>query len=181
MGGLRPSGVTMWWRGGVLRAATRVQGELVMMTRNLMATRNLYAWAQPVVAMCTLAMAAALLTLSPRAPAATFTYTNPSCTSFIVSGTPPVQTVTCVSAGGGVPTCAPTANPAAPAAGGSTTISANCSNQPTAYIWTGGGCSGITAAACTVTKSRAGTVTYSVSAVNTSGTGAAAQISVTWK
>src|SRR5258708_4338757 len=84
-------------------------------------------------------------------------------------------------AGGGGPARAPTANPAAPTAGGATTISANCSNQPTVYIWTGGGCSGVTAAACTVTKSRAGTVTFSVSGVNTSGTGSATQISVTWK
>jgi hypothetical protein len=147
-----------------------------------MTRRNLYSLAQPAVALCALATAALLLTLSPRVPAATFTYTNPSCTSFVVAGTPPAQTVTCVSAGGGgVPACAPTANPGAPAVGGSTTISGNCSNQPTAYIWTGSGCSGITAAACTVTKSRTGTVTYTVSAVNTSGTGTAAQISVTWK
>src|SRR5258706_6950456 len=146
-----------------------------------MTTRNLYSLARPVVALCALAMAAALLALSPRAPAATFTYTNPSCSSFTVSGTPPAQTVTCVSAGGGgVPTCAPTANPTAPAVGTPTTISANCSNQPTAYVWTGGACATITTGSCSVSKSRSGTVTYAVRGVNASGTGTAVQINVTW-
>ena len=134
-------------------------------------------------AICLVAAAAALLVLSPKAPAATFTYTNPSCTSFTISGTPPTQTVTCVTSGGGgggVPTCAPTANPASPAINTSTTISANCSNSPTSYLWTGGTCAGSTGATCSVNKGRTTTVTYSVTATNAAGTSAVAQISVTW-
>jgi hypothetical protein len=146
-----------------------------------MTAMNRYPLAQWSLAACALAAAAALVTLSPRAPAATFTYTNPSCSSFVITGTPPTQTVTCASAAGGSPVCTPTATPAAPAIGQQTTISANCTNQPTAYAWTGGACTGLTTATCKVSKSRASTVTYGVSATNGSGTGAVAQITVTWQ
>jgi hypothetical protein len=126
-------------------------------------------------------LALAALTVSALATAASVTYTNPSCSSFVVSGTPPTQTVTCVGAAG-VPTCAPTANPASPQVGQSTTISANCTNGPLAngYVWTGGTCAGTTGSTCTVVKSRVVAVTYSVSARNVSGTGTAAQITVSW-
>jgi hypothetical protein len=118
------------------------------------------------------------------ATAATVTYTNSSCSSFVISGTPPNQTVTCVAgSGGGVPVCTPTANPAAPAIGQSTTISANCSNSPNAngYTWTGGTCAGLTGSTCTVIKTRPMSITYAVSASNASGTGSAAQITITWQ
>jgi len=148
-----------------------------------MTLSNPYAVARSALAICGFAAAAAFFVFSPKVPAATFTYTNPSCTSFTISGTPPTQTVTCVSSGGGgsgVPTCAPNANPASPAINTQTTISANCSNSPTSYLWSGGACGGSTAATCTVAKSRAMTVTYSVTATNAAGTSTAAQISVTW-
>jgi hypothetical protein len=79
-----------------------------------------------------------------------------------------------------VPTCAPTANPPSPAANTQTTISANCSNSPTSYLWTGGTCGGTTAATCIVSKSKPTTMTYGVTATNAAGTSAVAQISVTW-
>ena len=159
-----------------MRAAARVHGEFAM------TTSNQRIWAQSWAALCALGVAAALITLSPRVPAATFTYTSQSCSSFIIAGTPPAQTVTCVSGGGGgAPVCAPTATPAAPLVGSSTTINPNCSNQPTGYVWTGGACAGLTTATCTVTKSRPSTVTYTVSATNGSGTSSATQISVTWR
>ena len=109
------------------------------------------------------------------------TYVSPSCSEFVTSGTPPNQTLTCIS-GGSVPVCAPSASPAAPAKGQATTISANCSNQPLAngYAWTGGTCAGSTGPTCTASRSRAGTVTYSVRAVNGAGAGPPAPISVTW-
>jgi hypothetical protein len=109
------------------------------------------------------------------------TYVAPSCTGFVLSGTPPNQTLNCIT-GGSAPVCAPTANPAAPAKGQATTISANCSNQPFAggYVWTGGTCAGSTGSTCTVARSRAGTVTFSVKAANGAGAGAPAAISVTW-
>jgi len=150
-----------------------------------MTATNSYTLAPRPAAACALALATAVLAFSPApsAPAATLNYNNPACSSFVVSGTPPTQTVTCVAAGGGagVAVCAPTANPTAPAIGQSTTISANCSNQPTGYVWTGGACLGLTTATCKVTKSRGVTVNYTVSAINAAGTGAAAPISVTWQ
>jgi hypothetical protein len=148
-----------------------------------MTQSNICALKRWTMAMCAFAATGAVIVLSPRVPAATLSYTNPSCTSFTLSGTPPTQTVTCVSSGGGgngVPTCAPAASPASPAINTQTTISANCSNSPTSYLWSGGACGGTTAATCSVTRSRTGTVTYSVTATNASGTSAVAQISVTW-
>ena len=114
--------------------------------------------------------------------AAHLTYTDAACTGFVISGTPPKQTVTCVGASA-VPVCAPTASPAAPAAGTSTRISANCSNQPlpNGYTWTGAGaCATDTSATCTISYSKAGTLSFTVAARNASGAGAAAPISVTW-
>jgi len=149
-----------------------------------MTATNRYTLAQRPAAACALALATALLAFSPspQAPAATLNYDNPACASLTISGTPPTQTVTCVPAGGGgVPVCAPTANPAAPAIGQQTTISANCTNVPTSYVWTGGGCLGLTTATCKVTKTRATTVAFTVLGTNASGAGTAAQISVTWK
>jgi hypothetical protein len=131
-----------------------------------------------------LVAAAIALTVVPRpATSATVTYTGAGCTSFVVTGTPTNQTVTCKGASSnGVPVCVPTANPTAPAVGTTTTITANCSNQPTAnsYIWTGGPCTLQSGPTCTVGKSRATSVAYTVQASNASGVGAAAGITVTW-
>jgi len=122
--------------------------------------------------------AIAALALPPLATGASVTFTSSNCTSYVLSGTAPNQTVTCVG-GGGVPVCAPTAQPPSPAAGETTTISANCSNAPTSYTWTGGTC-GRAAATCVVSKGKPASVTYTVKASNGSGTGAAASITVTW-
>jgi hypothetical protein len=135
------------------------------------------------------AMAAvALVALPPAANGAGVTYTSPGCTSFVVSGTPPNQTVTCAGGGGGgggggAPVCTPTANPTTPAVGKTTTITANCSNQPLAntYVWTGGGCGGLSGPTCTVAKSRATSVVFTVQATNASGLGAPGQITITWQ
>ena len=116
---------------------------------------------------------------------ASVAYTNGACTGFTVSGTPPNQTVTCVTAsggsGGGVPACAPTASPSASVSTGQqVVISANCSNSPTAYIWSGSACSSA-GATCTDAKSFKGSKTYSVSGTNGSGTGPSASITINWR
>ncbi len=136
-----------------------------------------------VAAMAAIAVGA----LSPSANGAGVTYTSPGCTSFVVSGTPPNQSVACAGGGsggggGGVPVCVPSANPASPAVGTSTTITANCSNQPLAntYVWTGGGCGGLSGPTCVVQKGRATSVVYTVQATNASGVGAPGEITVTW-
>jgi hypothetical protein len=151
-----------------------------------MTATNRYTLAQRTAAACALVLAIAFLTLSPtsQAPAASLNYNSPACASLTISGTPPTQTVTCVPAGGGgagTPVCTPTANPAAPTLGQSTTISPNCTNQPTSYLWAGGACLGLTTATCKVSKLKAVTVTYSVTATNAAGAGTPAQISVTWQ
>jgi hypothetical protein len=106
-------------------------------------------------------------------------YTGAPCASFVLSGTPPAQTITCAGSNP-APVCTPTANPSRPAAGQSTTISAGCINQPTAYLWTGGKCAGVAAATCTVTRTLAGSVTYTVTATNAGGASVPASITVTW-
>ena len=128
-------------------------------------------------------LAMAPLTVSAPATGATITYTNSSCSSFILSGTPPAQTVTCVSGGAGLSVCAPTVNPASPVVGQSATISANCSNGPLAngYVWTGGTCAGIIGSSCTVVKTKPTSVVYSVSGSNAAGTGTAVPITVSWR
>ena len=119
--------------------------------------------------------------IAPAATGGTVSYTSTTCSSFTLSGTPPNQTLICVTSGGGsAPTCAPTAKPAAPAILQSTTISANCDSSPTSFVWSGGGCLGITASSCTVTKSKAVSVTYTVQATNAMGQGSPATITVTW-
>ena len=148
----------------------------------MMTGRNPCASAQPQALWWMLALGAALLAASPRINAATFTYTNPSCSSFVVSGTPPTQTVACASTAGPVPTCAPTVTSTSVTIGTQVVVTANCSDSPTSYLWTGGGCgaNGATTS-CTVTKSKAVTVNFTVAGINAAGVGSTAQISVTWK
>jgi hypothetical protein len=119
---------------------------------------------------------------APLATAASVTFTSSNCSSYVLSGTPPNQTVTCVTGsgggGGGVPVCTPTANPLSLSRGQTSTISANCSNQPTGYTWSRG-CTDA-GATCSVIEGKPISVTYTVSATNSSGTGTAASVTITW-
>jgi hypothetical protein len=115
---------------------------------------------------------------------ATLTYNEPGCASFAVSGPPTALTFSCAAGGGtGVPVCTPSANPAAPAVGQATTISANCANQPNpnSYVWTGGGCASASGSTCTVTKGRRTSVTYTVQGTNDAGTGSPGSVTVSWR
>lgn len=178
-----------------------------------MKSHNCLALARRSVPLFSALLAIATIAVSPLAMPASVKYTNPSCSSFVVSGTPPTQTVTCAGSpqlgkmtytgsscssfaitglppnqiltcvsGGGVPICTLTANPSAPAAGQSATITANCTNQPfpNGYVWSGG-CPGRTTSTCTVTKSKAITVIFSVKATNGAGAGVPSELSVHWK
>ena len=135
-------------------------------------------WRGSVVIAAAAAFAAAAL--SPLAMGASVTFTSSNCSSYVLSGTPPNQTVTCVAGGGGggVPVCAPTANPPTPSVGAATTISANCSNVPTGYTWNGA-CAHA-GASCTVASPRARSLTITITATNATGTSAPASIAVTW-
>ena len=75
-----------------------------------------------------------------------------------------------------VPVCTLTANPATLVAGGSATLTANCTGAPTSYTWTNTNFAS-TAASGTVTPTS--TTTYTVTATNTSGTSAPAAATVT--
>jgi hypothetical protein len=115
------------------------------------------------------------------APATTLIFTDSTCSNFTMSGPLSAQVMNCIPGGGGpTPVCAPTANPAAPSVKQQVTITANCSNSPTSYVWTGSGCAGGTGPSCAVTKSKPATTIFSVQGINGSGPGAAAQITVTW-
>jgi hypothetical protein len=127
------------------------------------------------------AAAFAAAALSPPALGASVTFTSSNCSSYVLSGTPPKQTVTCVAGGGGgggVPVCAPTASLLTPSRGQTSTISANCSNTPTGYTWSRG-CTNAKAT-CDVIDGKPTSITYTVSATNSTGTGATASITITW-
>src|SRR5271169_1803628 len=133
---------------------------------------NIHDLLAPQRAAAIFAAAAAIATawLPPLAMATNVTFTSSNCNSYVLSGTPPNQTVTCIagSGGGGVPVCAPTANPPTPKALEPTTVSANCSNQPTSYTWTGA-CPNA-GATCAVIMKKPGSFTLTVKATNASGT-----------
>jgi C1A family cysteine protease len=69
------------------------------------------------------------------------------------------------------PTCTLNATSTAILAGSSSTLTPTCSPAATSYIWSGGTCSGLSAASCTVTPTS--TTTYYVAGVNAGGTGVA--------
>ncbi|HEY6854140.1 MAG TPA: PQQ-binding-like beta-propeller repeat protein [Gemmatimonadales bacterium] len=120
------------------------------------------------------------LDITTPPPPSSFTIVDPGCSSFAMTGVPPNQTLVCADANG-TPVCAPAASPPDPVVKQPVTVSANCSGQPTAFIWSGGGCDGVTGPTCTTTKRRRATVTISVEATNASGTGPPASITVHWQ
>jgi hypothetical protein len=87
--------------------------------------------------------------------------------------------VTWTAAPTSAPACTLTANPSAPYAGGSTLLTANCTQSPTSYAWTG--CSGSTGPTCRVFRSTTGTATYAVTAANAVGSSAPAAITLDWQ
>jgi hypothetical protein len=76
------------------------------------------------------------------------------------------------------PTCTASASNPNPMVGANVTLTASCSGSPTSYVWTG--CAGSTSS-CVTTASSAGAQQYSVSGVNASGTGSAANVTVNWQ
>lgn len=89
------------------------------------------------------------------------------------AGSPHAVSVT--GTGTGVPSNAPvctlTASPPRVSSGGTSILTASCTNSPTSYSWTGGSCAGKTGTTCTVTP--AVTTSYGVIATNASGSGSA--------
>lgn len=75
------------------------------------------------------------------------------------------------------PVCTVTANPANPYVGGNITLTASCTQAPTAFQWTN--CTS-TGASCTTSSAQSGSVTYSVVGSNQFGPGSAASTTVNW-
>jgi len=76
------------------------------------------------------------------------------------------------------PVCTLSAEPANPYAGGTTILTANCTQSPKSYSWVN--CSNATGNTCVAANSQTGQVTYSVTASNELGTGAQKSITLTW-
>ena len=82
--------------------------------------------------------------------------------------------------GGGepIPSCSLYASNSTPLVNSQIVLSASCTGNPTSFTWTGVTCSAIQ---CAATSSTPGSVTYSVSASNASGTGGVAYLAVNWQ
>jgi len=78
-----------------------------------------------------------------------------------------------------VPVCAPTATPASISAGTSTTLAANCSQNPTSYGWTSNPSSNVLPSGAGGTVTPTVTTTYTVTATNADGSSAPQTVTVT--
>ena len=76
------------------------------------------------------------------------------------------------------PSCTLSAEPSNPYAGGTTILTANCTQSPKSFSWVN--CSNATGNTCLATRSQTGQVMYSVTASNELGTSAPASITLTW-
>jgi hypothetical protein len=138
-----------------------------------------------------LAAAAAVWALAGVVPAnaATFSYEDPQCADFSVTGTGLTYTLTCRLIS--TPACQLSAFPAKPAVGEPVTLVASCTGAPFGWIFTKGSSlasqapvCGTTSSACVETNpppTAGTTLIYTVLGGNASGRGPAAVVSVTWQ
>lgn len=92
-------------------------------------------------------------------------------------GVPTEATITWQNPPTAPPVCTLTPSTTTPYLGGTVTLTANCTQSPTAYNWTG--CNSSTAT-CQASSSTLGPASYSVSATNSFGPGSPASTNVTW-
>ena len=111
----------------------------------------------------------------------TVTFTNPNCTGYALTGTPPNQTLTCIT-GSGIPTNCTINGPTTGTWGTAITLTSSCTGggAATSWVWTGGTCAGVTTQSCSAIESVATSRTYTVTASNGSGAGNLATTTVTW-
>jgi dissimilatory sulfite reductase (desulfoviridin) alpha/beta subunit len=136
-----------------------------------------------------LAAAAAAWALAGVAPAnaANFTYEDPQCADFTVTGTGPSYTLTCTLIA--TPACQLQAYPANPTAGTQVSLVASCTGGAFGWIFTKGTSlasqaqiCGTSSATCTDSVPTAGTtLVYTVLGGNAVGRGPVAAITVTWQ
>ncbi|MCL4761288.1 MAG: hypothetical protein KJ018_05790 [Burkholderiales bacterium] len=77
------------------------------------------------------------------------------------------------------PTCTLSANPAQPFAGGTSTLTATCTQSPTSYNWTN--CTPLTGNTCRAASATTGMQSYSVTATNALGTSPPVSITLDWQ
>ena len=93
-------------------------------------------------------------------------------------GPPPTPTSMCSpTLAGGAPVCSPTVSDVAPYVGTSIAVLAQCTGNPTSYVWTG--CTSATGR-CTATSMVSGPQTYTVVASNASGSSSPASVMANW-
>ncbi len=132
-------------------------------------------------AMLAAAMLAAPMSASAQT-GATVTFNNPNCTGYALTGTPPNQTLTCIT-GSGVPTGCTITGPTSGTWGTPITLTSSCTGggAATQWAWTGGTCAGVTTQSCSAVETSVASRTYTVTASNASGTGTpVAQTTVAW-
>lgn len=78
----------------------------------------------------------------------------------------------------GTPACTITASTTTPVLGNAVTLTAACTNAPTAFAWTN--CTG-TSSTCTASASAPGAVNYTVAGSNAAGSGAPASLTLNWQ
>jgi hypothetical protein len=138
-----------------------------------------------------LAAAAAVWALAGVVPAkaATFSYEDPQCADFSVTGSGSAYTLTCSLIS--TPACQLTAYPAKPVVGEQVTLIASCTGNPFGWFFTKGASLGTQTQICGTTSSTcvetnpppsAGTtLIYTVLGGNARGGGPVAAVSVTWQ
>lgn len=138
-----------------------------------------------------LAAAVAVWTLAGFAPAnsATFTYEDPQCAEFSVTGGGSAYTLQCTPIA--TPACQLQASPSKPLPGVKVTLIASCTGNPFGWIFTSGPTAvaqtpmpcGTTTSFCVETNPPAGAETrvYQVLGGNAAGRGPLATLSVTWQ
>ena len=101
-------------------------------------------------------------------------------------GSPAIPIAFCTPSGGDIvppalpsaPGCSITASSASPTVGSTLTLSANCTNNPTSFLWTG--CTS-TQSTCVTTRSTAGIASYTLYAANAQGPAVPATLDVNWQ
>jgi hypothetical protein len=124
---------------------------------------------------------------SGAASAASFSYDDPRCADFAVSGSGGTYTLNCMFIQ--QPACQLKAVPANPTAGGTVTLVASCTGNPYGWVFKKGLSAGTistpicttTSSACTDTVPAGGVIYYSVFAGNGNGAGPVTIVTVNWQ
>jgi hypothetical protein len=138
--------------------------------------RLLARWAALVATAATLA-----LTSAGAFAQATITLSDPNCTAFTLTGTPPNQALACVQST--TPLCT-VSGPATGTIGTAIQLNSTCVPAATSYVWTGGACNATTNKNCSdpgTGYTNGQVVGYTVTGTNGAGAGpTSATWNVTW-